>query len=103
MASSIRVLAASTGGRTEVRTLIQHPMDSGFAKDASGAVIPPHYIQVVDFEHAGKIVFTAFFGPAVAKNPYLKFSFQGGKKGDGLTVRWVDNKGKQDTAVFEIG
>jgi len=103
MASSIRVRATSSGDRTEVQALIQHPMDSGFVKDASGAVIPSHYIQVVDFEHGGKIVFTAFWGPAVSKDPYLKFTFQGGKKGDEMMVSWVDNKGQKDTTVAKIG
>jgi sulfur-oxidizing protein SoxZ len=72
-------------------------------KDASGAVIPPHYIQVVDFEHAGRVVFTAFWGPAVSKDPYLKFSFQGAKKGDELMVSWIDNKGQKDSTVVKIG
>ncbi len=103
MASSIRVRAAVSGERAEVQALIQHPMDSGFVKDASGAVIPPHYIQVVEFEHAGKSVFTAFWGPAVSKDPYVKFAFQGAKKGDDMTVSWVDNKGQKDSAVVKIG
>jgi sulfur-oxidizing protein SoxZ len=103
MASSIRVRAISSGDRAEVQALIQHPMDSGFVKDASGAVIPPHYIQVVDFEHAGRVVFTAFWGPAVSKDPYLKFSFQGAKKGDELMVSWIDNKGQKDSTVVKIG
>ena len=45
MASTIRVRAASSGETTEVQALIQHPMDSGYVKDAQGALIPPHFIQ----------------------------------------------------------
>jgi sulfur-oxidizing protein SoxZ len=77
-------------------------MDSGFVKDAKGDLIPPHHIEVVDFEHAGKLVFTALWGPAVSKDPYLKFSFKGAKKGDDLTVSWVDNKGGTDSLVAKI-
>jgi sulfur-oxidizing protein SoxZ len=47
--------------------------------------------------HAGKTVLTAEWGPAVAKNPYLQFKFKGGKKGDEITVTWVDNKGETRT------
>ena len=36
MASTIRVRATSSGETTEVQALIQHPMDSGFIKDAKG-------------------------------------------------------------------
>lgn len=102
MASTIRVRAIASGDKTEVQALIQHPMDSGFVKDAKGEIIPPHYIEVVKFEHAGKEVFTAFWGPAVAKDPYIKFSFNAGKKGDELKVSWVDNLGKSDESVAKI-
>jgi len=39
MASTIRVRATSSGDTTEVQALIQHPMDSGFVKDAKGDTI----------------------------------------------------------------
>jgi len=103
MASTIRVRAIASGDSTEVQSLIQHPMDSGFVKDSKGELIPPHYIETVTFEHGGKTVFTAFWGPAVSKDPYLKFSFKGGKKGDELKVSWKDNLGKTDSSVAKIG
>jgi sulfur-oxidizing protein SoxZ len=102
MASTIRIRAVSNGSTTEVQALVQHPMDSGFVKDAKGELIPPHHIEVVEFEHDGKSVFTAFWGPAVSKDPYVKFSFKGGSKGDDLTVSWVDNKGGTDSLVAKI-
>ncbi len=102
MASTIRVRAVAGAEATEVQSLIQHPMDSGFVKDAKGELIPPHHIQVVEFEHGGKVVFTALWGPAVSKDPYLKFRFAGAKKGDELKVSWVDNKGASDSLVAKI-
>ena len=36
MASTIRVRAIANGDTTEVQALIQHPMDTGFVKDAQG-------------------------------------------------------------------
>jgi sulfur-oxidizing protein SoxZ len=103
MASTIRVRAVANGETTEVQVLIQHPMDSGFVKDSKGDLIPPHHIEVVEFEHGGKTVFTAFWGTAVSKDPYLKFGFKGGSKGDELKVSWVDNKGATDSLVAKIG
>jgi sulfur-oxidizing protein SoxZ len=102
MASTIRVRAVVSGDSTEVQSLIQHPMDSGFVKDAKGELIPAHHIQVVTFEYAGKTVFTALWGPAVSKDPYVKFKFKGGKKGDELKISWVDNKGTSDTTVAKL-
>jgi len=102
MASTIRVRASANGGTTDVQALIQHPMDSGFVKDSTGALIPPHHIETVTFVYAGKTVLTANWGPAVSKDPYIKFSFQGGAKGDELKVTWVDNLGKTDTVAAKI-
>ena len=103
MASSIRVRANANGDTTEVQALIQHPMDSGFVKDAQGQIIPPHFIQQLTFEHNGTTVFLADWGPAVSKDPYVKFSFKGANKGDDLKIRWVDNKGASDTTTAKIG
>jgi sulfur-oxidizing protein SoxZ len=102
MASSIRVRATSSGETTEVQVLIQHPMDSGFVKDAKGELIPPHFIQQLTFEHAGKNVFSADWGGAVSKDPYVKFAFKGGNKGDELKISWVDNKGASDSITAKI-
>ena len=102
MPSTIRVRAVASGDTVEVQSLIQHPMDSGFVKDAKGQIIPAHYIEVLTFDHGGKNVFTAYWGPAVAKDPYLKFSFKGGKKGDTLKISWVDNEGKSDSTEATI-
>src|ERR1700739_500667 len=102
MASTIRVRATSSGETTEVQALIQHPMDSGFVKDAKGEVIPPHFIQQLTFEYNGKTVFAAAWGCGVPKDRYVKVAFKGGKKGDDLTISWVDNKGATDTTTAKI-
>ena len=102
MASSIRVRATNNGDITEVQALIQHPMDSGYIKDAKGELIPAHFIQQLTFEYDGKAVFVADWGPAVSKDPYVKFAFKGAKKGDDLKVSWVDNKGASDATTAKI-
>jgi sulfur-oxidizing protein SoxZ len=102
MASSIRVRAISSGEITEVQVLIQHPMDSGFVRDAKGETIPPHFIRELTFEYDGKNIFLADWGAAVSKDPYVKFGFKGGKKGDDLKISWIDNKGETDTTTAKI-
>lgn len=47
MPNTIRVRATAAGDNVTVQALIQHPMDSGFVKDSSGKLIPPHFIQVL--------------------------------------------------------
>ena len=102
MASSIRVRATANGDITEVQTLIQHPMDTGFVKDSKGELIPAHFIQVLTFEYDGKPVFVADWGGGVSKDPYVKFAFKGGKKDGELKVSWVDNKGATDATTAKI-
>ena len=102
MASTIRVRAISNGDTTEVQALVQHPMDTGLVKDAQGQVIPAHFIQQLTFEYDGKTVFLADWGPAVSKDPYVKFTFKGAKKGDDLKISWVDNKGATDATTAKI-
>ena len=99
--STIRVRAHADGDVVKVQCLIQHPMDSGFIRDASGNLIPPHYIEIVDIQVNGKPAFTAFWGPAVSKDPYLSF-FYNGKAGEQLTVSWTDNKGQSDHVVAHV-
>ena len=102
MASTLRVRATSSGDITEVQVLIQHPMDSGFVKDDRGEIVPPHFIQELTFEHQGRKIFVADWGTAISKDPYVKFSFKGGNKGDELKISWVDNKGESDTTTAKI-
>ncbi|HKM65101.1 MAG TPA: thiosulfate oxidation carrier complex protein SoxZ [Acidisphaera sp.] len=102
MPSTIRVRAMASGTQTDVQALIQHPMDSGFVKDSNGVLIPPRHIETVTFEHDGKPVLIADWGPAVSKDPYIKFAFKGGAKGDTLTVTWIDNQGKTDSLEAKI-
>src|SRR3569623_2086727 len=102
MAACFRVRATANGEITEVQALIQDPMDSGFVKNPKGELIPAHFIQELKFECNGKEVFVADWGPAVSKDPYVKFSFKGAKKGDDLKISWSDNKGGSDTTTAKI-
>ena len=77
MASTIRVRATANGDTTEVQALIQHPMDSGFVKDAKGEMIPPHFIQQLTFEYNGKTVFLADWGTGGLQGPLREVQLQG--------------------------
>ncbi|ENO89463.1 thiosulfate oxidation carrier complex protein SoxZ [Thauera linaloolentis] len=100
MANPIRIRAAARDGVTEVRVLMSHVMETGQRKDASGAVIPAHFITELTVRHNDRVVLSAEFGPSVSANPYLAFKFNGGAKGDRVEVSWIDNKG--DTRSDEV-
>ncbi len=101
MADAMRIRAQAQGDKTTVRVLMAHEMESGQRKDAAGTVVPAWFIQSVSAQHNGKPVLTAQWGPSVSKNPFLQFSFAGGKAGDKVTVVWLDNKGdkRSDEAI----
>lgn len=103
MAKSIKMRAKLDGDVTTVKALISHSMETGLRKDKkTGKVIPAHFIQEVTCEHNGNTVITSLWGPAVSKNPYLSFRFKGAKKGDGIKLSWVDNKGESDSLEAKI-
>jgi sulfur-oxidizing protein SoxZ len=94
MADPMRIRAALAGEETTVRVLMSHPMEPGTRKDASGALIPAHFIQDVEATHNGKSVLKAMWSGSVSQNPFLSFKFKGAAKGDKVTVKWSDNKGE---------
>ena len=97
MADPMRIRAVARDGVVNVKVLMGHEMETGQRKDASGKLVPPHFIQNVRATYQGKVVLSAQWGPAVAKNPFLEFTFKGGRKGDKIVVTWEDNKGESRT------
>ena len=103
MASSIKIRAKASGGVTTVKTLVNHPMETGQRKDKkTGTNIPAHFIQELIAEHNGRTVITAQWSTGVSKNPYMSFKFAGGNKGDKVKISWVDNKGQSDSKEVTI-
>ncbi len=97
MADPMRIRAQASGGKTTVRVLMSHEMESGQRKDSAGKVIPAWHINNVQASLNGKVVMTADWGPAVSKNPFTQFVIKGGKAGDKVAVTWKDNKGDTRT------
>ena len=101
MADPMKIRATAQGDIVEVRVLMQHEMETGQRKDSAGKTIPAWFIQEVSAAHNGKTIFSAEWGPSVAKNPFLQFSVRGAKAGDKITIAWKDNRGdtRTDEAV----
>jgi sulfur-oxidizing protein SoxZ len=99
---SIRIRAKLKDGQVEVRTLIEHPMDTGRVRDKSGELIPAHFIRELSVQHNDKIVVSAQLGVGISKDPYFAFYLKDGRAGDKITVAWTDNLGNSDSAASEI-
>ena len=103
MADPMRIRVAERDGVVNVRILMSHEMETGQRKDSAGNLVPAHFIRNVVATHQGRTVLSAQWGTAVAKNPFLEFSFKGGKRGDKISVTWEDNKGEKRTDEATIG
>ncbi|MFZ9065877.1 MAG: thiosulfate oxidation carrier complex protein SoxZ [bacterium] len=90
---SIRMRAKEQGGVVTVKALVKHEMETGQRKDADGNVIPAYFIQQLTAKANGEVVMEGQWSPAVSKNPYLAFQYEG-KKGDTIELTMIDNKGE---------
>ncbi|MES2946327.1 MAG: thiosulfate oxidation carrier complex protein SoxZ [Pseudomonadota bacterium] len=95
MSEPMRIRAQAQGDKTTVRVLVAHEMESGQRKDSAGKTVPAWFIQSISASWNGKTVMSAQWGTAVSKNPFLQFSFKGGKAGEKIVLSWVDNHGER--------
>ncbi|WP_455210721.1 thiosulfate oxidation carrier complex protein SoxZ [Kaarinaea lacus] len=103
MSNSIRVRTEQKDSVTEVKMLIRHPMETGLRKDSkTGEKIPAHFITEVLCKLNDAPVFTAYWGIAVSKNPFLSFTLPDTNAGDTLAISWEDNKGGTDSISVNI-
>ena len=71
----IRVPATATRGEViEIRTLIQHPMETGYRPDAAGRLLVRDIITRFTCHFDNRLVFEAMLHSAIAANPYLTFT-----------------------------
>jgi sulfur-oxidizing protein SoxZ len=93
--------SATANELVEVKTLISHPMESGFRRDSVGKVRPRNIIKLFRCVYNGEPVIEAEFFPGVAANPYLSFYFKAIKSGQ-LRFVWIDQQGNETSELREI-
>ena len=92
---------AKQGDVIEIKTLISHPMETGYRRDTQGQLIPRQIIQTFTCTYNGTEVFRADWHPAVAANPYLAFYTVATESGQ-LRFEWVDETGTVYRAEADI-
>lgn len=97
MADPMRIRAQAAAGNATVRVLMSHEMETGQRRDSAGKVIPAWNITEVKATHNGKLVLSAEWGTAIAKNPFLQFTVKGAKAGDKISINWKDSRGESRT------
>jgi sulfur-oxidizing protein SoxZ len=64
---------ARRGEIVEIKTLIQHPMETGYRVGYNGALIPRDIINTFVCTYNGAEIFRADLAPAIAANPFISF------------------------------
>lgn len=95
MADQIKIRAQVQGEFTEIRVLMQHPMETGLRKDEKGQSVPIHFIQTFSITLNGTSLIDGQLNTSISKNPLFAFRAKGIKPGDKLVVSWVDSKGEK--------
>ena len=65
---------ARRGELVEIRVTVQHPMETGYRRDADGRLLARNIIRRFECRYDGELVFAADLHPAIAANPFLGFS-----------------------------
>ncbi len=83
---------AKRGEVIEIKTLISHPMESGYRVGANGTMIPRNIIRQFVCTYNGDEVFRAELSPAIAANPFISFSTVATESGT-IAFEWRGDNG----------
>jgi sulfur-oxidizing protein SoxZ len=92
---------AKRGEIVEIKTLIAHPMETGYRPDNTGAAIPRDIIKRFICTYNGGEIFRAELFPAIAANPFIAFFTIATESGE-LVFSWTDDQGQTQTEVRQI-
>ena len=92
---------ARRGEVIEIKTLVSHPMETGYRRTQLGAPIPRDIIRRFVCTYNGTEVFSADLTQGVAANPYLAFSLLVEESGE-ITFTWTDDLGSTHSEKAEI-
>ena len=102
MGKTVKIRAYERDGVVTVKSIISHPMETGRRKiKKTGKKIPPHFIREVVVSRNNRIVLEAYWGKSISRNPYLSFEIPG-RKGDRITLAWLDNRGNSDSGTIKV-
>ena len=92
---------AKRGEIIEIKTLIQHPMETGYRLDNKGAAIPRDTISRFTCAYNEEEVFRAELFPAISANPFIAFSTVAMESGE-LVFSWIDDNGQIQSEIRQI-
>lgn len=85
---------AKPGEIIEIKTLIQHHMETGHRRDNVGKAIPRDIVKELTVVYDGDEIFRVELLPGIAANPYFAFSTVAVRSGD-IVFTWTDDAGEK--------
>ena len=92
---------AKRGEVIEIKTLISHPMETGYRHDTNGAPIPRDIIHTFVARYNGEEIFRADLHPAIAANPFITF-FTTATESGVIELTWTADHGDPVTQKANI-
>ena len=83
---------ARRGDIIALRTLISHPMESGFRHTNLGERVPRDIITTFIATYNGEEIFHATLYPAIAANPFITFHTVARESGT-IEFKWIGDNG----------
>ena len=82
---------ARKGEVIEIKTLITHPMETGYRRDDMGKAIPREIIKLLTVTYGGDEIFRMDMFPGTAANPFAALSTIATETSE-LVFTWTDDK-----------
>jgi sulfur-oxidizing protein SoxZ len=101
---SARIVMPATARKGElidIKTLIQHPMETGYRRGDKGEIIARDIIRTLSVTYAGEEIFRAELTQGVAANPYMAFSTIAVATGD-VVFTWTDEGGQRHSETLRL-
>jgi sulfur-oxidizing protein SoxZ len=80
------------GDEITVNSIVSHPMDTGFFRDAEGDPIPAYFIKQVLVTYGGQEVARFEWTSGISRDPVVSFTLKADREAP-LTMVWTDNQG----------
>ena len=92
---------ARRGEVIEIKSLISHPMESGYRVGTNGALIPRDIITLFTCTYNGEEIFRAELSPAIAANPFIAFFTTATESGT-FVFNWSGDNGFSATETAAL-
>ncbi len=93
--------AAKRGEVIQIKTLIQHEMETGYRRDHRGLAIPRHILTAFVVTYNGAEIFRTDMFPGVSANPFIAFTTTATESGE-IVFSWTDDRGGTTTERRQI-